>query len=487
MKRAVFLGLALALGGCAAGPDYMRPSVEVPASFKEAQGWKQAEPRDAEARGSWWSIYQDSQLDGLIGQIDISNQNLAQAEARFRQARAVAEAARAGYFPTLSGTLSSTRSRSSSTTIAQPSATPISRGVVTSHSLRSDASWEPDLWGRVGRTVESDVASAQASIGDLESARLSAQAQLAQDYFQLRSLDAQKKLLDDTIATYERALQLTQNQYQVGVAAKADVVQATAQLKSTQAQAMDLGVQRAQLEHAIAVLVGKPPAGFFIAPSVSTLAPPDIPLAVPSELLERRPDVAAAERRAAAANAQIGVAKSAYFPALTLSASGGFQSATMAEWLTVPSRFWSVGPSIALAFFDAGLRRAQTDQAIAAYDASAGAYRQAVLAAFQDVEDQLAALRILEEEAAVQAQAVQAATQSLELLLNQYKAGLINYLQVVVAQTNALASMRTAADIANRRMVASVLLVKALGGGWSGALPGGYAEIETRSSARPAP
>ena len=488
MNKVLILGIAaLGLAGCTLGPDYVRPSVDVPSAFKEAQGWKTAQPRDAEPRGSWWSMYGDPQLDALIGQVDISNQNLAQAEARFRQARALVDAARAGFFPSVTATLGSTRSRSSATTIAQPSAAPISRGVVTGHTLRSDATWEPDLWGSVRRTVEADVASAQASIGDLESARLSAQATLAQDYFQLRSLDAQRQLLEETIATYQRALKLTQNQYQVGVVAKADVVQATAQLKSTQAQAIDLGVQRAQLEHAIAVLIGKPPAQLSIAPQVTALAPPAVPLELPSQLLERRPDVAAAERRVAAANAQIGVAKAAIFPALTLSASGGFQSATLAQWATVPSRFWSIGPSIAMPLFDAGLRRAQTEQAIAAYDASVGAYRQSVLAAFQDVEDQLAALRILDEEAAVQAEAMQASLQSLDLLLNQYKAGLINYLQVVVAQTTALASQRSAADIANRRMVASVLLVKALGGGWNAAEVSGYEAMKTRASVRPAP
>ncbi len=488
MNKALILGIAaLALPGCTLGPEYARPSVEVPSAFKEAQGWKAAEPRDADARGDWWSMYSDPQLDSLIARIDISNQNLAQAEARFRQARALVDAAGAGLFPSVTGTLGSTRSRSSSTTIAQPSAAPISRGVVTSHTLRSDASWEPDLWGKVRRTVEADLASAQASLGDLETARLSAQATLAQNYFQLRSLDAQRKLLDETIATYQRALQLTQNQYQVGVAAKADVVQATAQLKTTQAQAIDLGVQRAQLEHAIAVLIGKAPAEFAIVPQVTALAPPAVPLELPSHLLERRPDVAAAERRVAAANAQIGVSRAAIFPALTLSAAGGFQSASLAQWATVPSRFWSIGPSIAMPLFDAGLRRAQTEQVIAAYDASVGAYRQSVLAAFQDVEDQLAALRILDEEAAVQTEAMQASLQSRDLLLNQYKAGLINYLQVVVAQANALASQRSAADIANRRMVASVLLVKALGGGWNTAQLPGYEALRTRDSARPAP
>jgi NodT family efflux transporter outer membrane factor (OMF) lipoprotein len=483
MKPWKLLALAapMALAGCVAGPNYVRPEVTVPDEFKEAKGWKQAEPRDAEARGEWWALYNDPVLAALQREVSVSNQNLAQAEARFRQARALVESARAGFFPSLNGALGTTRSRSSSTTVSQPSAAPVSRGVVSNYSLRFDSSWELDLWGRVSRTVEANFANAQASIGDIEAARLSAQAQLAQSYFQIRSLDAQRQLLEDAIAAYQRSVQLTQNQYNVGVAARVDVVQATAQLKSTQAQAVDLGVQRAQLEHAIAVLVGKAPAELSIAPASVALVPPAIPIELPSELLERRPDIAAAERRVAAANAQIGVASAAYFPALTLSAAGGLQSARLSDWLTAPSRFWSLGPAMALNLFDAGLRRAQTDQAVAAYDASVAAYRQAVLASFQEVEDQLAALRILEEEAAVQAEAMEASKQALELSLNQYKAGLINYLQVVVTQTNALNAMRAANDIASRRMIASVQLVKALGGGWdSYALPD-YATMKTRA------
>ena len=466
MKFHDFAALAapLLLLGCTVGPDYVRPDVETPAAFKE--GWKQAEPRDHENRGKWWEAFRDPLLNGLQEQVDISNQNLAKAEAQFRQASALVESARAAYFPTVTGGVSTTRSRSSSTTVAQPSSVPVSRGVVTSHNLPFNAAWEADVWGKISRTVEANLAGAQASAADLEAARLSAQAQLAQNYFQLRALDAQQQLLEDTVAAYERSLQLTQNRYTAGVVAKADVVQAQTQLKTTQAQAIDVGVQRAQLEHAIALLVGKPASSFSIPRAPLSAAPPRVPAALPSELLERRPDIAAAERRVAAANAQIGVTKAAFFPSFTLSAGTGFQSATMAQWLTAPSRFWSIGPAISLPIFDGGLRRVLNDQAIAAYDATVAAYRQTVLAGFQEVEDNLAAMRILEQEASVQEEALKSARQSVELTTNQYKAGTVSYLNVIAVQTTALGNERTAVDILNRRLAASVLLVKALGGGW---------------------
>jgi NodT family efflux transporter outer membrane factor (OMF) lipoprotein len=339
--------------------------------------------------------------------------------------------------------------------------------VVTNHNLPFQASWAPDVWGNIRRAVEANEAGAQASAGDLEAARLSAHAALAQSYFQLRALDTQQLLLEDTVAAYAKSLQLVQNQYAAGVVAKADLVQAQTQIKTTQAQTIDIGVQRAQLEHAIALLMGKPPAELSIPRQPLTAAVPPAPAGLPSELLERRPDIAAAERRMAQANAQIGVAKAAYYPALTLSASAGYQSATMADWLTAPSRFWSFGPAIAQSLFDGGLRRAQTAQAIAAYDASVAAYRETVLTGFQQVEDSLATLRILEQEAEVQGEAVASAEQGLALALNQYKAGTVNYLNVVVAQATALANQRTAVDILNRRVSASVQLVTALGGGWA--------------------
>jgi len=472
------------LAACSVGPDYVRPAVETPAAYKETGNWKPAEPRDDVNRGKWWEVFNDPLLNQLQEQVDISNQNLARAEAQYRQAFALVQSARAGYYPTVTGGVSNTRSRSSATTIATPSVAPISRGVVTNHNLSLQANWEADVWGKIRRTVEANEASAQASAGDLAAARLSAQAALAQSYFQLRSLDAQQQLLDDTVAAYEKSLRLVQNQYAAGIVAKADVVQAQVQVKTTQAQAIDIGVQRAQLEHAIALLLGKPPSELSIAREPLEAAVPVAPVELPSELLERRPDIASAERRMAQANAQIGVAKAAYFPSLTLSASGGYQSAAMIDWLTAPSRYWSFGTAIAETLFDGGLRRAQTDQAIAAYDASVAAYRQIVLTGFQQVEDSLATLRILEQEAEVQGEAVTLAEQALALALNQYKAGTVNYLNVVVAQTTALTNQRTAVNLLGLRVVAYTQLVTNLGGGWSEAELPSHKALTGRSAPR---
>lgn len=463
---AVIPALAL-LASCTVGPNYVRPTADTPAAFKEMEGWKTAQPRDQELRGKWWETFNDPLLNDLEEQISVSNQNLVQAAAQFRQARALVQSARAGYLPTVSGSASVTRGQSSSNPGSQNQGLVQSlRAPSTSYSLSVDAVWEADVWGRVRRTVESNAAGAQASAADLEALRLSVQAELAQNYFQLRALDAQKQLFDDTIVAYQRSLTLTQNQYTAGVVAKVDVIQAQTQLKTTQAQALDIGVQRAQLEHAIALLIGKPASTYSLAVAPLTASPPAPPVAIPSSLLERRPDIAAAERRMAAANAQIGVAEAAYYPSLTLSASGGFQSSSFANWLTAPSRFWSLGPALAQTLFDGGLRRAQTDQAIAAYDANVAGYRQTVLTGFTEVEDNLAALRILEEEAAIQNEAVQNARQSVALTTNQYKAGIVSYLNVVTVQATALANERTAVDVLNRRLAASVLLIKALGGGW---------------------
>ncbi len=469
MKLVALAASLMLLTACTVGPDYVRPTVEAPAAFKEMEGWKPAQPRDQEIKGNWWEAYDDSLLNTLEEQVNISNQNLAQAEAQYRQARALVQSARAAYFPTITANASETRSRASSSfsSTQLQSTNPVTRGITNNYLLTLDAAWEPDLWGRVRRTVESNEASAQASAADLVAARLSAQAELAQDYIQLRALDSQKQLLDDTVAAYEKTLQLTQNQYAAGIVAKVDVVQAQTQLQSTQAQAIDVGVQRAQFEHAIALLIGKPASELTITPAPLTAAVPAVPVGVPSDLLERRPDVAAAERLVAAANAQIGVAIAAYFPSLTLSASGGYQSPSWSNWFTLPSRFWAVGPALAETLFDGGLRRAQTDQARAAYDANVAAYRQTVLTGFKEVEDNLASLRILEQEAQVQDEAVQSARQAVALTTNQYKAGTVNYLNVVVVQAAALNNERTAVDILNRRLVASVLLIKALGGGWN--------------------
>jgi NodT family efflux transporter outer membrane factor (OMF) lipoprotein len=465
MKRKVVASIALgaALSGCMVGPDYQRPDVDVPAAYKEAGDWKVAQPGDEASRGRWWEAFADPQLNAFVEQVEISNQNVQAAEAKFRQARALVEGSRAALFPSLNADASITRSRSPTGVVGGTTA----GRIITSRSASLDASWELDLWGGLRRTVESNTASAQASAANLAAARLSAQAELVSDYFQLRMLDAEKQLLDDSVAAFQRSLDLTNNRYVAGVAAKVDVVTAETQLRSTQADSLDTGVLRAQFEHAIAVLIGKPPAQFSIAPVPLAVSMPPIPPGVPSTLLERRPDIAAAERSVAAANAQIGVAKAAFFPSLTLSGSDGYRSASASDWLTAPSRFWSIGPALAQSLFDAGLRRAQSDQAIAAYDATVAQYRQTVLVGFQEVEDNLAALRILEEEAKVQEQAVRAARETVALTLNQYKAGTVSYLNVVVVQTAQLNNERTAVSILGRRLVAAATLVKALGGGWS--------------------
>ena len=458
---------AAALFGCTAGPDYVRPPVATPAAYTETQGWKQAAPRDDKPRGDWWEVFNDPQLNALVTQVAISNQTIKVAEAQVRAAHALTDQARAAFFPVVTGNASLTRSGGrASTSGGTVNSTGGFRGA-NSYNVSADASWEIDLWGKIRRTLEASEATQLATVGDLGAAQLSAQATLAEDYFLLRAQDAQIRLLNDTAKEYEKSLQLTRNQYAVGVAGRADVVQAETQLKSTQAQAIDAMVLRAQLEHAIAILIGKPPAEFSIAVEPVPTAFPSIPVALPSDLLERRPDIAAAERRAAAANAQIGVAESAFFPTLTLTATGGFQSTLLSQLFELPSRYWSLGPGLVEVLFDAGLRRAQTDQAIATYDQSVATYRQTVLTAFQDVEDNLAALRILEQEAAVQEEAVKAARESVAITLNQYRAGTVNYLAVVVVQTTALSNERAALTILGQRLADSVALIKALGGGWS--------------------
>jgi NodT family efflux transporter outer membrane factor (OMF) lipoprotein len=463
--------VAALAGGCTVGPDYVRPSVVTPDAYKENVGWKVAEPRDHTLRGSWWELFGDPQLNALEEQVSISNQNLLVAEATYRQARALVRQARAAYFPTVTAGVGYTRSRQSDT-LGSASGTSSSGRTTTNQPVSTfqlpiDVAWTPDFWGRVRRTVESGRDSAQASAGDLETARLSFQAELAQDYFQLRMLDAQHKLLDDTVIAFDTALRLTRNRYASGVASRVDVVQAETQLKTTMAQAIDVGVARQQTEHAIALLVGQPASTFSIPANPLAIGPPPIPVGVPSALLERRPDIAAAERRMAAANAQIGVAIAAYYPTVTLSFSGGLESGSVSQWFTWPSRFFSVGPSITETVYDGGLRAAQTDQARAAYDGSVATYRQTVLTAFQGVEDNLAALRILEEEARVEAEAVRAAQESVVLTTNQYKAGIVSYLNVITVQTIALTDEITAVQIHGRRMAAAVLLIQALGGGWT--------------------
>jgi NodT family efflux transporter outer membrane factor (OMF) lipoprotein len=456
---------ALLLAGCAAGPDYKRPETAASGQFRETpETWKQAQPRDEIAGGRWWAMFGDPRLSALVEKIEVSNQTLAAAEAQYRQAMAAARVARAALFPELDANLSATRAQSPSGAIGGTTA---GRTITTHSAGLAVSSWELDLWGRVRRSVEASEASAQASAGDLASARLSLQSQLATDYFQLRVLDVQKKLLEDTVGALRKSLELTNNRYNVGVAAKADVVAADAQLKSVLVQATDVGVQRAQLEHAIAVLAGAAPSQLAIAPEPAYAAPvPVLPPGLPSELLERRPDVAAAERRVIAANAQVGAAQAAFFPAVTLSAALGYRSSETSTWFTAPSRFWSLGPSALFALFDAGLRRAQSDQAIAAYDATVANYRGTVLTAFQEVEDNLAALRILEEEAQAEDDAVRAAQQTVDLTLNQYKAGTVSYLNVVTVLTALLNEQRNAIGIQGRRLAAAIALVRAIGGGW---------------------
>ena len=460
---AAVAGMVVIFTACAVGPDYVRPKAETPVAYKEAAEWKVAQPQEAVVRGAWWKIFQDPQLNALEEQVNISNQNIAVAEAQLRQARAVVQASRAGYFPNVAIGASATRSLASANAGSGLGTT----SQVSDLLLTGTASWEPDIWGKVRRTVEASQAGAQASAADLESIRLSTQAALAQNYFQLCALDAQKKLLDATAAAYQKALELTNRRYASGVSSRADVLQAETQLKTTQAQAIDVGVQRAQLEHAIALLVGKPASVLSIPATPLAALPVAVPFGIPSELLERRPDIAAAERRLAAANAQIGVAKAAYFPNIVLNATGGFESSSLSDWLSWPSRLWSVGLALTETVFDAGLRSALTDQARAAYDATVASYRQTVLGGFQEVEDNLAAIRILEEESRIQGEAVSAARRSVDLSMNQYRAGTISYLDVVTVQTILLVNERTAIDILGRRMAASVLLVKAIGGGWN--------------------
>lgn len=462
------------ISACAVGPDYKRPEAAVSnqsSQYKEAQNdkWKMAEPADHIQRGNWWEIFGDEQLNALQTQLISANQTVAAAEAAYRQARASAQAARAAFFPTLGLNASATRGSSSGG--QSPSSSILATTPTTAPSTQNiaslDASWELDVWGRIRREVEAGEASAQASGADLAAALLSAQAELAQDYFQLRVSDAQQELFDRTVADYEKSLQLTRNQYAVGVAGRAEVAQAEAQLKAAQAQAVDNDLARAQLEHAIAVLIGKAPADVAISHAPVAQTQPQIPLEFPSALLEHRPDIAAAERRMIAANAQIGVARAAYFPTLGLSASGGYRSNSFSDWFAAPNRFWSVGPELAATLFDGGLRRAQNKQAVAAYDETVANYRQTVLSSLQEVEDNLVALDRLDKELQFQQDAARAAREALQLVNNQYKAGTVSYLNVITAETTAFTNERSLLQVRGRQFSASVLLIKALGGSWS--------------------
>jgi NodT family efflux transporter outer membrane factor (OMF) lipoprotein len=459
----------LAASGCAVGPNYHRPAPVMSNAYEEPppEGWKSAQPNEAIPRGKWWEIYNDPQLNQLEEQVAISNQNVIAAIAQYREARDQVRIARSSFFPTVTAAPSVTAAKGSATLSSANTANAnAAAATVVDYTLPVDVSYQADVFGSIRRSVAASTATAQASAADLENARLTYQAQLAQLYFQLHGLDGDADLLQRTVTAYEESLQLTQDRFDVGVASGADVAQAKAQLETTRAQLVDVGVARAQYEHAIAILIGKAPADVKVAAATLSTPPPPIPVGVPSTLLERRPDITSAERSVAAANEQIGVAKAALFPVLTLSASGGFESTSLASWLTLPSRFWSVGPQLAATLFDAGKRRAQVDLQEAAYDASVAGYRQTVLTALQQVEDQLAALRILEQEEDVQRGAVEAAQESLAISLEQYRAGTVDYLQVITTQTVAFQNERTAIDILTRRLTASVLLIEALGGSW---------------------
>jgi NodT family efflux transporter outer membrane factor (OMF) lipoprotein len=470
--------LALLNSACIVGPKYVKPATPgaasfketLPSNFKEVEGWKPGEPRDDMHRGKWWEIFNDTTLNSLEDQIDVSNQTLAAAEAQYRQSRAAIRVARSGLGPTISSAPSLTGAMISANSGATHGLPTVGLADI---DIPVTASWVPDLWGQVRRTIESAAATAQASAADLENARLSIQGELALDYFQLRGQDAQKQLLDSTVTAYTQALTLTRNRYAQGVASQVDVAQAETQLVQTQAQSTDTQVTRQTFEHAIAILIGKPPSELTIPliPVASPTAPaaanlPEIPGLIPSELLERRPDIAGSERRVAAANAQIGVAISAYYPTLSLGASGGIQSSSLLSLFTWPSRFWSLGPTFSETLFDSGRRRGLTEEAQAAYDLTVANYRESVLTAFQSVEDQLSTLRILEQESKQQADAVRWAERSLELANAQYTGGITTYLQVITAQTFALQNELTAVQLNTRRMTASASLIEALGGGW---------------------
>ncbi|MNF34850.1 Outer membrane protein OprM precursor [compost metagenome] len=468
----ILIALSLLLAGCAIGPDYQRPPLATPAQFKQIEGWTAALPSDALERGAWWELYGDDELSGLVGRLNLSNQNLAASEAQYRQARALVRGARAAFYPSLSGSAGVTRagqgggdstlSTADGFAVSGSNAASISK----SYDLSLNAAWELDIWGKLRRSLESSRAGFAASAADLAALKLSLQAELVQTYLQLRVLDDQQRLLDATVAAYARSLHLTENQYNAGIVPKSDVSQALTQLRSTEAQAIDLRWQRAQLEHAIAVLIGVPPSELSIAAREQLPALPTIPVALPSQLLERRPDVAAAERRVIAANAEIGVAEAAWYPDLTLSASGGYRGSSFADWVSLPNRFWSLGPDLALSLFDAGARRAELERSEAAYDQTVAQYRQAVLDSFREVEDYLVQLRVLEQEAVFQQEALDAARESLRLIENQYRAGTVDFNSVVNVQATALNNERSNLTLLGSRLTASVQLIAALGGGW---------------------
>ena len=482
--EAVCMVAALVLGGCAVGPKYVPPSAPVPTTYKEAAAdpskgpeWKVASPQDAMHRGKWWEMFDDPELNALHEQIDVSNQNIAQAYENYLAARALVQQARAQRFPVVTTSPNVTRSRSSagfgagsgstgSVGPAAPQTTNASGQATSFFSLPVDASWEPDLWGRIRNTINQQRYAAQVSAADLENVRLSQHSTLAQLYFQLRGQDALQKVLDDTVAADRKTVEYARAQYETGIGDRISLVEAQNALQTAEATAIGLGLARAQFEHAIAVLLGKPPADFSLPRRPLDAVPPELPPGLPSALLERRPDIAAAERLMAEANAQLGLAHAAYYPTVTLSASGGFESGSFLSWLAWPSRFWSLGASAAQTIFDGGRRRATVEQFTALYDANVASYRQTVLTAFQQVEDALAAERILTQQVEKQQQAVASAREFFRLEYDRYQIGIDPYINVLTAQTTLLAAEQTLTNLQTQRMTSVVQLIAALGGGW---------------------
>jgi NodT family efflux transporter outer membrane factor (OMF) lipoprotein len=466
VRRAVFPILSfgmLLIGGCSVGPKYSKPTTEIPPSYKENANWKTAQPSDQAQKGNWWEIFQDPQLNALEEKLTVSNQSLRAAVDRFREARDVLRETRSSLFPLVTASVSAAQNRQSANRALRGATSPTNYSDLI---LAGDVSYEADVWGSVRHSVESSRALAQASAADLETIRLSLHAELALDYLTLRGLDAQKQLFDTNVDAFDKALQLTESRFQGGVASREDVDLATTQLEQTRAEDIDITSARDQFEHAVAVLIGQPASSFNLDPAPLPAIPPAPPAGLPSELLERRPDIAEAERRVASANEQIGIARAAFFPTITLGLLGGFESGRFPNWLTGPSAIWSIGASAAETVFDAGRRRAVSDQAIASYDEVVADYQQTVLTSFQQVEDSLSDLRVLDDEAKTQDAAVAAANRALEQSTNRYKGGLDTYLTVITAQSAALANERTAVSLLTRRLTSTVLLVKALGGGW---------------------
>lgn len=461
--RSAFILLWFAIAaGCAVGPDYRRPAVPAPAAFKEAEGWKPAAPAETIERGAWWKVFHDPVLDELAPQVATSNFSLAQSAANYEQARQLARADRATLFPALTGTLAAQRSKAAASGRATPSGT-----VNTNYSASLGASWTPDFWGRVRRLDETDLAAAQASAANLAAARLSLESQLARTYFQLRIADERIRLRQGAVDAYTRTLQIAQNKYGAGVVARSDVISAQALLDAARAQSIDAGITRAQLEHALAVLIGKAPAEFSLAPQPAlVVVVPAIPPGVPSALLERRPDIALAERNVAAANARVGVQTAGFFPQLTLSATGGYESTMLSQLFRAPNRFWSLGADLGETIFDFGKREANRAATRAAYDASVAGYRAAVLQAFQEIEDDLTALRLLESEAQVQDTAVNEAAEAARIAMNEYRAGTVDYTTVAAAQVSELNNRQTALAVLANRLATAVGFIEALGGGW---------------------